>query len=739
MKTSHLAELRNSQAAVAPEALAAMLSKRESIIALFPKLLEKSIYTDGWTQIGYKSLGQRRCWLKTVTWLLAAQKPAAGTLDEWWNAWSGWSRAPRGADVPVCIAALARPAIDGFQRIKVMSGQTNETLSVEDDSRRIESLGHRWIWGSMESAVGDQARSSPRTRPDCLSFAIHQRSLSTSMAGKKRRTSTTTTKTSVAVEMRSTKKTRADPLAVPELLTNVLSFATHSTLASCALVCKQWSEVALARLWRHLESVFPLLELVMDLELPRNWELNVPDALQTLSSKLSKTDWSRFQYYSGRIRSLTYNYRKNYRPNSTTPGLAPEAIAMLCLHLPSRLDVFPHLETLSWATDGSVAPILPFLTPQVKSLDVELMGDSQSVDDFFHALAGRTPNLETFTLKTIIPAIDVEASLLKTISTWKTLKTLTVPPHYLRPSIMNAVASLPNLTLLDQQYTHHPPYDEVAMLQELPKNAFPKLQIFGFNSNPVFAQRLVQNHPALFTKLTDIIIDSSSGVSEEEVSGLAHHLGRECTGLVRISLNFCLGLIPQTEETSPLSFRVLESLFPCRKLKMLEIGHPYPLTINEMDVERMAAAWPNMEVFNVGNEPDLSLPIPGDMGNSFSILSTFARHFPEMETLGLFFAKDQSLRFSGDLYPEFEFHRLESLSVGVSAVPGGCSQETGFLIASLCMVLPTIELGVSNWYVGTECSEWAEYRRQWEETDKSLELAMRTKIASRAKPSRAQS
>ncbi|KAG8920922.1 hypothetical protein FRC01_000524, partial [Tulasnella sp. 417] len=380
----------------------------------------------------------------------------------------------------------------------------------------------------------------------------------------------------------------------------------------------------------------------------------------------------------------------------------------------------------------SVASILPFLSPQLNSLDVELLGDPQSVDDFFHALAGRTPNLKVFALQTPVPAISVEWSLQKAIRTWKDLTTLILPPYYLRPSIIEVITSLPNLTLLEHYYHHHPPYDEAAMLQDLPENAFPQLQIFGFNTNPASAERLLQKHPVLFTRLTEILIDSASGVGEGEVLRVARQLGRECVGLTRISLNFCLGVLAQTEVTSPLSFRVLESLFPCRKLKMLEIGHPYPLTFNESDVEKMAVAWPNMEIFNVGNEPDLSLPIPGDMGNSLSILSTFAKHFPMIKSLGLLFAKHQTPKFSGNLYPEFEFRQLESLCVGVSAVPRRRYQETGFMIASLCTVEPTIVIGASDWYVGGERPEWAESQRQWEETGKFLEFAMRTKIASRA-------
>ncbi|KAG8920000.1 hypothetical protein FRC01_000986 [Tulasnella sp. 417] len=533
------------------------------------------------------------------------------------------------------------------------------------------------------------------------------------MAGKKRRTSTATTKTSGANETRSNKKDpAADPLAVPELLAHVFSFATASTLSSCALVCKQWSEVALDRLWRHLESMFPLLELLMGLELLRNWDLGSLDTVERAKQ-------------SGLV-SLSVLLKQD-----------PVFVVRLRRRPSSQLDRHAKHSPRSDRDVMSTPPephrrFSPFGEAQTKSLQIEFLGDSQLADDFFHAVAGRTPNLKSFTLKTPTPVVTIEASLQKAISTWKNLESFIVPPYYLRPSIMNTVASLPNLTLLDQDPIYHGPYDEATILQELPEN-FPKLQTFGFNSNPAFAQRLVQRYPALFSNLREILIDSANGVSDEEVLGLTRQLGKQCLDLTWISLNFCLGLLPQTEELSPLSFGVLEGLFPCRKLKVLQIGHPYPLTINDNGVERMAAVWPNMENFNVSNEPDLSLPIPGDMGNSLSILSTFARHFPELETLGLFFAKDQTLRFSGDLYPKFQFHQLKNLSVGLSGAPEGSSQEVGFMLASLCTFKPIICIGASDWYVGRERPEWAEYQRQWEEIDKSLELAMRTKIASRAK------
>lgn len=56
-------------------------------------------------------------------------------------------------------------------------------------------------------------------------------------------------------------------LFTPELVSLIFSFSQSVTLATPACVCKGWSDAALDQLWEHLSSVFPLVELVLDLDL----------------------------------------------------------------------------------------------------------------------------------------------------------------------------------------------------------------------------------------------------------------------------------------------------------------------------------------------------------------------------------------------------------------------------------------------------------------------------------------
>ncbi|KAG8917286.1 hypothetical protein FRC01_002560 [Tulasnella sp. 417] len=118
----------------------------------------------------------------------------------------------------------------------------------------------------------------------------------------------------------------------------------------------------------------------------------------------------------------------------------------------------------------------------MKVLEMEIVGDPLSVNNFFYAAATRSPKLESLTLKTDIKAMDVENSLRAAISNWTALQSLTVPRYYLRPSVLEAAASLPNLLSLQVNYLNKPQYDQAALLQDLPSNGFSKLETFGFNS-----------------------------------------------------------------------------------------------------------------------------------------------------------------------------------------------------------------------------------------------------------------
>ncbi|KAG8989718.1 hypothetical protein FRB90_002111, partial [Tulasnella sp. 427] len=324
-----------------------------------------------------------------------------------------------------------------------------------------------------------------------------------------------------------------NPLTVPELLELILSFASQSELVKSAIVCKFWSMLALDRLWKDLDSVFPLLELVVTRELLNVLDSSDADFVQRLSLALSRSDWSRFRSYANRVRSLSHDDTNHYRGNETPPCLTSVATALIYLHHPYG-NFLPNIKELQWASSRSATSMVPFLSPELETLVIDLSGDSQSINELLNGLTWRTPKLKSFSFATSTPAIAVETSLQRAIRAWIELEDLAIPQYYLRPTILDVAAALPNLTALKQDYSSAPPTDETVTLQSLPPNAFPVLHTFGFNTQPAAAIRLIHQSERLFSRLTFLHINAVEGIGNAEILQLSRHIGEQCKQLNRL-------------------------------------------------------------------------------------------------------------------------------------------------------------------------------------------------------------
>lgn len=57
-------------------------------------------------------------------------------------------------------------------------------------------------------------------------------------------------------------------LSIPEVLRLILSLdISRETMRNAALTCSRWKDPALDQLWKELDSVFPLLWVLIPLEL----------------------------------------------------------------------------------------------------------------------------------------------------------------------------------------------------------------------------------------------------------------------------------------------------------------------------------------------------------------------------------------------------------------------------------------------------------------------------------------
>lgn len=520
----------------------------------------------------------------------------------------------------------------------------------------------------------------------------------------------------------------AQVLFTPELLSLVFSYAGSASLATSARVCKGWSDTALNQLWRDLDSVYPILELVFDISLIKGEHGSL--FFKKLTDVLGDADWNRFQSYAKRVRSLDFDETMTYQEDPDTPGLDSNVVAALCLHHPFGAVFLPHLQELKWTTDGSALSMLPFLSGELRHLYIQMSTQTASTaNEVFKAITHRTPSLITFMLEAQVQSPSIDASLARWLQTTLNLEEVSLPANYFSSPLIRALGSLPKLKKIEQSLTFFPPSDSPRVLQPLPCGTFPQLFHLAFDATLSDARKFLLASPEVGSRLVHITLHVSGVLDSQNILNFAGHVAQNCPMMTEFGLDLFIQPGSGEHSLSPLTMELLESLYPCTGLKSLEIGHPLPFTFLEDDVERMARAWPNMVLIDVCNDIDYSLPHTGLTGNSLSILPVFATALPKLEILGLYLNKQEAPPFAGNLNPRYQFQTLSELRVGLSLVPGGPLRQVGFYIASLCKELPSINFQPSNWYTGTPPSDWAETEKAWKEVEDMAGFAMDVKRA----------
>ncbi|KAG8913891.1 hypothetical protein FRC01_004337, partial [Tulasnella sp. 417] len=309
-------------------------------------------------------------------------------------------------------------------------------------------------------------------------------------------------------------------LSIPELLFVIFAFSEKPELARSARVCKDWSDAALDELWKDLDSIFPLLELVLDLDLLRTASHNsaTPEAYEDISSALANADWSRFYSHAKRVQSLEYVEGHDYRELEDMPALGSSVIGVICLHYPYGPCLLPHLRKALWYSgSGSALSILPFLPKDLAHLDLELFGSSDGqLKAAFNAFRNRSLHLKSFTFSTEVAGPISDAALGLWLETMETLESVKLPDYYLTTPVLSRIGTLPRLRVID---LFKASFDDdqvestdARMVGELPSGSFPSLVELSLPATPATAQRLLFNSRTDFAGLTRLDLNAEKDI-----------------------------------------------------------------------------------------------------------------------------------------------------------------------------------------------------------------------------------
>lgn len=423
-----------------------------------------------------------------------------------------------------------------------------------------------------------------------------------------------------------------------------------------------------------------------------------------------------------------------YRSDPETPDLDTSVVAALSFRHPFGAAFLPGLQKLSWTTDRSVLSILPFLSTELKELQLKLdKGNASEVNKMFNALVHRTPGLVTLHLEARASGGSVDATLARWLQTTPNLEKVSLPRSYLTPTLVQVMGSLPRLKTIDQSFGSKSQGGHSEVVLHLPPNAFPSLVYLSLNATPSVAWSFLHASQGIWTRLSRIVLHASVGTNTKDILRFTSHVAQNCSAMTELGLNLFSRPTSGAQDTSPLPWALLERLYPCKGLKKLQIGHHFPFTFQQYDVERMGRAWPQMVHLEVCPYPDFGFTLSDQMGSCLSILTTFAKSMPNLEVLGLYINHEKiQPSLSLNLYPQWQFRKLTELFVGLSAVTKDRVRHVGFYIASLCRERPTITYGTTDWHNGFVPGDWDEIETNWEEVHDIAGFAMEVKLAGRS-------
>ncbi|KAF5362063.1 hypothetical protein D9756_002838 [Leucocoprinus leucothites] len=452
--------------------------------------------------------------------------------------------------------------------------------------------------------------------------------------------------------MSSLPQTMHRVLTIPELLDTIFKSLDNNSNLTNALVCRSWSEVALDALWRHVDDLHRLFNLLAPLRVKEG------DLKQVEFSRLPESsDWKRFQKYSKRVRELEYDESRH------SPTLCQSVFDDIG-RTRTSFAILPSVHTINWR-----APLLlcvMFMYTNVKRFSIHLpdMIADVSPRPFFEDIANRMPRLTHIDIRTNIPIRKLEKDIIRLLSSLPNLQKVTTPRFYFTASVATCLSHLPKLGCIEFQYYDEQgagdPADVTIFQPQLDEGAFPSLWDLSVTASYSDVQRFL-TIPFAPTNLTMLYIESPHLESPSDIHQLLTAISENSQMLKQLVL-----ISPRRVDGASLIPADASRTWKSSRNDGPRLKH-LTSTLN-----------PQLRLFRF----DPRSPFP------------FAQHCPYLVYLGLF------LNASVDLIPPSSassvfpiFRRLQKLAMGLSVIdehtpvasflsqilPSGCQIDSGII------------------------------------------------------------
>ncbi|KAE9398143.1 hypothetical protein BT96DRAFT_1020341 [Gymnopus androsaceus JB14] len=454
-------------------------------------------------------------------------------------------------------------------------------------------------------------------------------------------------------------------LQILEVLENILSHCADETNQQSVLVCKLWSEVALDVLWYKVEDLERFLRLFGELE-------EEEDDETFLYSKMpSVATWQRFEkVYQHRIRILSL-----CKPHTKyTPAL------ITISRIRSEGPLLPKLHTLEWyglSGSGLAEPSVMFMHNGIRKFRIDDDGlltrieTNDNITSYCTAINTRMPRLSTLDL-CLVPSPTYQRPIIALIQQLPDLEDLSIPAFEDQTIVLIGLRDMPILSLSLIQMVESLRQETSSILNgPHQRTGFSKLREVEFCCTLAFATLLFQNI-TVPNNMRSVILCSKGLESSHDIRTLISEIVASFSRLTTLRLDNLEDVeIPDGLPSQPLGDDTihLEDISPLLNrypdMRCFMLRSPYPLALDDNDMETIAKSWPQLKYLWLCDQPCVLFP-EREKRITLNALSHLSRHCPCLSVVGLY------LDATSDHIPNFAsvklFENLTQLEFGPSSI-----------------------------------------------------------------------
>ncbi|PBK98615.1 hypothetical protein ARMGADRAFT_1009008 [Armillaria gallica] len=385
-------------------------------------------------------------------------------------------------------------------------------------------------------------------------------------------------------------------------------------LVILASTCSAVSEMALNRLWKHIDGLNPLFDVFSY----SSWVGSADGSVtyRVIPEETTESEWKRFMLHAQRVRSLTLDF-------SLHPAFHPATYLCIATQFPN-VPVFPNLESITVDESIAAEPRILFLlsSPKLQKVEITLGldADGPAVSTAVKAaIAGR----ETFIISCPIVAtmnepVDLRIPCRATLFTGQGLRCLKIPNHRVVDAFLEELSSSQSLEHLQIRFSPWMRRDRQAGFPSLKS-----LHITGPIASMNRVLRLIV--PGKLESFT--LIDNTSGQNYQSTSQVMRVLHRDLLAhfglsMCELSLTYPSWSIGRVDWDT--SYEVFEPLFGLKSLKKLHYTGEVAFDRDVLE-RRFATAWPGIETLSIPRVVGPALP--------YDALPAIALGFPRLTHL----------------------------------------------------------------------------------------------------------